>query len=217
MLLILFHQVKNKETEFGWGAIVNFQKKENTRENPLNSTPTYVVDVLLHVNFVQGVDGVSSKSSICLTSINCISLIRVNNIYCFKQSPGEIKPIGIGEKGEMKVIPIALGVINKISQVRLYMSNDLRPLENRMAVLKGIEEVNKRFNNEIPLLDPIKDMRINNKGFTDLLENIKQFEQRLSKHPLNEDPDVANLYETYHEKVKVKLIINNNQSLNRGK
>jgi len=42
--------VKNGELEFGWGAVVNFQKKENTRENPINSVPTYVVDVLLHVS-----------------------------------------------------------------------------------------------------------------------------------------------------------------------
>jgi len=41
--------VKNGELDFGWGTVVNFMKKENPKENPLNSVPTYVVDCLLHV------------------------------------------------------------------------------------------------------------------------------------------------------------------------
>lgn len=79
----------------------------------------------------------------------------------------------------------------------------MRPLENRMGVLKGIEEVKKRFNDDILLLDPIKDMHIKEKSFLELVENIKQFEKRLSEHPLNNDPEVPALYETYDKKVKV--------------
>jgi ATP-dependent RNA helicase DOB1 len=51
-------QVKNGESEFGWGAVVNFQKKENTRENPMNAVPTYVVDVLIHVKVHVASEGV---------------------------------------------------------------------------------------------------------------------------------------------------------------
>ena len=119
------------------------------------------------------------------------------------QSASEIKPVGPGEKGEVKVVPIALGAISKISQVRLYLPNDLRPMENRMAAYKSIEEVIRRFKDDIPVLDPIKDMRIKDKSFLNLIDNIKQFEQRLQVHPLSSDPQAAHLYETYHKKVKV--------------
>jgi len=108
-----------------------------------------------------------------------------------------------GENGEMKVIPVALGVISKISQIRLYLSNDLRPQENRMAVLKSIEEVQKRFPDGVPLLDPVKDMHIKDKSFDELVRNIKLFETRLEQHSLHGDPEVPDLYERYHKKVKV--------------
>lgn len=114
-----------------------------------------------------------------------------------------MRPIQPGEQGEITVVPIALGVINQLSQVRLYMPSDLRPLESRLATFKSIDEVMRRFKDEVPLLDPIKDMQIKDRSFLALVDNIKKFEKRLNEHPLTNDPEVASLYEAYHKKVQV--------------
>ncbi len=70
----------------------------------------------------------------------------------------------------LQVVPVVANLITKISAVRLYLSKDLRSRDNRMAVLKSLQEVSKRFSGDIPLLNPIEDMGIRDKG---LKETIK--------------------------------------------
>ena len=118
-----------------------------------------------------------------------------------------MKPPGPGERGEMKVVPVSMNVIQKISQVRLYFSNDLRPPERRLSVLRSIEEVEKRFPCGIPLLDPVNDMKIQDREFQELLKNITLFEERLKENPIFGTPDEQKLYDLYDRKVTV---INNN-------
>lgn len=50
-----------------------------------------------------------------------------------------LKPCGPNEDGEMRVVPCFLNLITKISSVRLYFNEDLRPLDNRMEVYKRIQ------------------------------------------------------------------------------
>lgn len=110
----------------------------------------------------------------------------------------------------MKVVPISLNVVQKVSQVRLYMSNDLRPRENRMSVLKSLQEVQRRFPNCLPLLDPVKDMKIKDRAFDELVKNIKKFEQRMEAHPLHKDSQLKSLFEQYEKKFEVfiKIVLN---------
>lgn len=69
------------------------------------------------------------------------------------------------------------------------------------AVLKSIAEVKKRFPTGVPLLDPVKDMKIGDKGFQQVsyceppklvvnfqmqvIHKIGTFEKRLCSHPLH--------------------------------
>lgn len=115
----------------------------------------------------------------------------------------DIRPPAQDETGEMKVIPVSLNVVHKVSQVRLYLSNDLRPKENRMAVLKSIREVKKRFPESPPLLDPVNDMKIKERSFDELIRNIKKFEERLVAHPLHNNEETGQLFELYEKKVEV--------------
>lgn len=53
------------------------------------------------------------------------------------------------------------GQIDSLSSVRLIISKDLLPLENRENTLKKVSEVLSRFAKEgIPLLDPEEDMKV---------------------------------------------------------
>lgn len=64
----------------------------------------------------------------------------------------------------MQVVPVLVHLLSAISSVRLYIPKDLRPVDNRQSVLKSIQEVQKRFPDGIPLLDPIDDMGIQDQG-----------------------------------------------------
>jgi len=125
-----------------------------------------------------------------------------------------------GEKGEMIVIPLLLHLIQQISSVRLFIPKDLRPLDNRMAVLKSIDEVKKRFPDGVPLLDPVQDMKIGDKGFKEVITKIGAFEKRLFNHPLHNNPNLSTLMDQYKEKEKVnsdliaaKLLLKKSKSL----
>ena len=70
----------------------------------------------------------------------------------------------------LQVVPVILDLITKISVVRVYFPKDLRSLDSRLSVLKSVQEVQKRFPDGVPLLDPIEDMGIKDKG---LKETVK--------------------------------------------
>ncbi|XP_060568728.1 exosome RNA helicase MTR4-like [Ruditapes philippinarum] len=166
--------VKNGTDDFSWGMIVNFQKKANQSKSS-EEGPVYVAEVL--VNMTKE----SAKS----------------------RNSAMVKPSPPGVLGEMQVIPVLLHLIQEISAVRLYLPKDLRPFDNRQSVGKSIQEVQKRFPDGLPLLDPVEDMGIKEKSMKDVVKKIEAFEHRLFSHPLNKDPKLEEWYNQYEQKVKV--------------
>ena len=147
-------------------------------------------------------------------------LLQVSKDTAKSKIASEIKAVSEGEKGEMIVIPLLLHLIQQISSVRLFIPKDLRPLDNRMAVLKSIGEVKNRFPDGVPLLDPVQDMKIGDKGFKEIITKIGAFEKRLFNHPLHNSPYLPSLLEQYKEKQKVnsdliaaKLLLKKSKSL----
>lgn len=167
-------KVKNGEDDFGWGMVVNFQKKAN-QSKASDDGPIYVAEIL--VNMTKE----SAKS----------------------RNTAVVKPCPPGERGEMQVIPIMLHLIQAISAVRLYLPQDLRPLDNRQSVGKSIQEVHKRFPDGLPLLDPVEDMGIKEKGMKEVVKKLEAFEHRLYSHPLTKEPKLEEWYGLYEQKAKV--------------
>ncbi|XP_045157858.2 exosome RNA helicase MTR4-like [Mercenaria mercenaria] len=166
--------VKNGPDDFSWGMVVNFQKKANQSKTS-DDGPVYIAEVL--VNMTKE----SAKS----------------------RNSALVKPSPVGVLGEMQVIPVMLHLIQEISAVRLYLPKDLRPFDNRQSVGKSIQEVQKRFPDGLPLLDPVEDMGIKEKSMKDVVKKIEAFEHRLYSHPLNKDPKLEEWYHQYEQKVKV--------------
>lgn len=82
--------------------------------------------------------------------------------------PTGIQPCPPGERGEPLVIPVLLSTMDKLSAVRIHVPKDLRPLQARESLWKSVLEVQKRFPGGLPMLDPIKNMKISDKMFVDL-------------------------------------------------
>ncbi|XP_020777394.2 exosome RNA helicase MTR4 [Boleophthalmus pectinirostris] len=167
-------KVKNEDADFGWGVVVNFCKKSNTKSTA-ESEPLYVVEVLLHC----------SKDSV-------------------KDAATEAaKPAAQGETGEMQVVPVMLHLLTSISSVRLYIPKDLRPFDNRQLMLKSIQEVQKRFPDGVPLLDPIDDMGIKDPALKKVIQKVEAFEHRMYSHPLHSDPNLESVYSLCEKKALI--------------
>lgn len=132
-------RIKDGDADFGWGCIVNFQKKLPTTKKgePLPSDDDkskYIVDVLLQCDTSQKIP----------------------------------TPSPAGAKGEMVVVPCVLGSVANLSSVRVYIPKDLKTPESRQSVAKSVQEVKSRFKDDIPLLDPVDDMNIEDEAFKKL-------------------------------------------------
>lgn len=110
----------------------------------------YIVDVLL--NCASG-GSVSTKDKINPTP-----------------TPGGIQPCPPNQKGSPLVVPVILSTLEGISHLRIYLPKDLRPDLNRETAWKSILEVQRRFPDGVPLLDPVKDMKIKDEKFTALVQ-----------------------------------------------
>ncbi|XP_034458910.1 exosome RNA helicase MTR4 [Hippoglossus hippoglossus] len=167
-------KVKNEDADFGWGVVVNFCKKSNVKTIS-DSEPLYVVEVLVHC----------SKDSV-------------------KESATETaKPAAAGETGEMQVVPVMLHLLTSISSVRLYIPKDLRPFDNRQLMLKSIQEVQKRFPDGVPLLDPIDDMGIKDPALKKVIQKVEAFEHRMYSHILHSDPNLESVYSLCEKKALI--------------
>ncbi|KAL8562296.1 hypothetical protein ACOMHN_037252 [Nucella lapillus] len=168
-------RVKNKNDDFGWGVVINFQKKMDQSGASEETGPLYVVEALLHM---------SRDSTRSRTTSN-------------------LKPCPRGEKGEMQVVPIMTKLIQSLSAIRLYIPNDLRSPEHRLSVLKSLQEVEKRFPDGVPQLDPMEDMGIKEKGLHEVVKKVEAFEHRLHTHALHKDPRLEELYHSFDKKMQL--------------
>ncbi|KAI0360780.1 antiviral helicase [Trametes cingulata] len=178
-------KVKHGKLDFGWGVIVNYQKRLPPKNRPgpkLEDVPAheqYVVDVLLYC----------AKGSTLPKDRNTTT-----------PTPGGVQPCPGGRGGEPLVVPVLLSTIDSISRLRVFMPKDLRPLQQRETTWKAVMEVQSRFPKGIPLLDPIADMKITDEKFKELVQKIDTMEKKMFSSPLHNDPRLPELYTLYSRK-----------------
>ncbi|RDB20630.1 ATP-dependent RNA helicase mtr4 [Hypsizygus marmoreus] len=175
-------KVKYQQQDFGWGVVVSYEKRPPSKGKSLPKTE----DLPVHEQYILHV------------LLNCGSgtLTPANHI----DSISSIRPCVSGEKGKPVVIPILLSTIDGISHLRLFMPSDLRQADARETVWKSVLEVQRRFPDGIPCLDPIQNMGITDDGFKMLVQKIAAMEQKLFAHPLHNDPRLPQLYTLYTQK-----------------
>lgn len=88
------------------------------------------------------------------------------------------KNVFLFQTGEVEVVDVCSSFISYISSVRLYCPNDLRSPDSRKGMFKAVNEVKKRFADGPPLLDGIKDMKITEPEFADIVTKIELLEKK---------------------------------------
>lgn len=167
-------KIQNNNDEFDWGIVINFKKQ---------SVP-------------------SGKNPLEAESNVSIDVLLHLDEESFAKSVS--KPCSPNKKSIVEVVPVVHKFISKISSLRIAYPQDLRPKDNRQAVLKTISEVQKRFPNGLPLLNPITDMNIKDSSFKNIVDLIDQFERKLFAHPLHQSPQLDALYTQYCQKLTVE-------------
>ncbi|KAG1336573.1 hypothetical protein G6F62_006210 [Rhizopus arrhizus] len=165
-------RVEHDKMDFGWGVILNHQKvfgkkRASDGEREVN----YVIDVLLNC---------SQDSSLAKDAAG---------------QPTGVRPATNDDNRNLLVIPVSLRAIQSISHIRLVLPKDLRSSDARKTVYKSILEVKKRFQGNIPLLDPINNMGIKDPSFQKLVSKILNLEKKVMEHPLSKSEDLPNMYE----------------------
>lgn len=182
--------IKHGDQDFGWGAVVNFIERKfppNTPEDEQKPQLGWVVDVVLPI---------------------ADSSARISNRFQSNKSrtelPPGIRPAVAGEKTRMEVVPVLLSCVHAIAELRIFPPKDLNNVEDRNAVKRALDEIQRRFPNGLALLDPVENMNINDESFKRLLRKIEVLEARLLKSELHSSPRLAELWEQYSEKVDLQ-------------
>ncbi|GJE98247.1 antiviral helicase [Phanerochaete sordida] len=182
-------KIKYKDLDFGWGVIINYQKRQTPKNRPMpvaEEIPPheqYVVDVLL--NCASG--GSLSKDRSTMTP-----------------TPAGILPCPPGQKGDPQVVPVLLSTLESISHLRVHLPKDIRSSQARETVWKTIQEVHRRFPDGVPLLDPVQNMHITDDKFKQLVKKIEIMEQKMFSSPLHKDARLPELYTLYKTKVEAQ-------------
>ena len=86
---------------------------------------------------------------------------------------------------------------------RFYLAHSwiLCPIYSRILVF---QEVQKRFPDGLPLLDPIEDMNIKDDNLKKLVRKIESLENRLYSHPLHKDKELETVYNLCQKKCNIE-------------
>eukprot|EP00727_Mastigamoeba_balamuthi_P014523 m51a1_g9696 putative ATP-dependent RNA helicase (1034) ;mRNA; f:1368526-1372611 len=96
-----------------------------------------------------------------------------------------------------------LAGIDGLSSVRVYMPHELRTAEARRSVSRSVAEVEKRFPDGVPLLDPVDDMKIDDPGFKRLVRQAEELEDRLATDKRFSAPAIAAEYGRLCERMRL--------------
>lgn len=180
-------EIKDGEHDFGWGAVINFARRQTNRSaEKLSPQEEWVLDIALEC-----AEGPSPATK------------------TFQSLPSGVRPPNPGEKSKVEVVPVLLKCVQKISHIRIFVPADMTLLEEKRRVQKALAEVQRRFPDGLAVLDPIENLKITDNSFKELLRKIEIMESRLVANPLHNSPRLEGLYNQYAEKVAISTKIRN--------
>ena len=177
---------------YGWGIIVRYKRKAGTGtagsagKTALSAEgPVHNIDVLLACvdrHFDDTSPSASARREEDLANLGL--LWRGTASHCRAVSSDDKSNII-----SMREFTVGLDTIDRISAVRLFVPQDTKPQDARKNIMKSLKEVQRRFPDGLPLLDPVKDLKIDVGEFNKLLQRASELKERLASHKLTTDVD----------------------------
>jgi len=108
------------------------------------------------------------------------------------------------DDGVMEVIGFSLkDCLSSLSCVRLMIPQKLTGSDEKRKCREQLREIQKRFPEGLPLMDPIEDMHIIDSKLNEIVRKIEAYEKRLFTHPLHGKPETEKLLVQVEKKQKV--------------
>jgi ATP-dependent RNA helicase DOB1 len=175
--------------EYGWGVLASCKKKNGSgsggdagRLASLTNPAEYTLEILLNC-VDRHFDSKESKGKGAEEDAENSSLLwRGATQTCRPATNNDEKKIV-----SMRVFTIGLTSIDRLSAVRIFIPQDVTTPEARNKVAMSVKEVEKRFPEGIPLLDPIGDLGIKDEAFQTHLQRAEALTERLASHKLATD------------------------------
>jgi len=187
----LVHIKTPEGVDFDWGVVVGFTARKAPKPGEREYSPqeSFFVDVALSLN---------ADSDDVLPS---------SQRQPASHLPRGILPQSGAKETTTQIVPCLLTCISSISQLRIFMPEEFRGQHNqrvsqqaRDTVTRALKEVQRRFPDGVPILDPIENMGITDESFKKLLRKIEVLESRLLSNPLHGSPRLPELWEKYNQK-----------------
>ncbi|PRW61094.1 superkiller viralicidic activity 2-like 2 isoform A [Chlorella sorokiniana] len=161
-------RVTEGERQWGYGVVVSVLRKspQDRVGVPESASAAYLVDTLL---CVAGSGGDHKKEQ-----------------ERKREAQGAPAPAALtASNAEMQVVPVPLPLVSDVSTLRVSIPADLRPAESRKAVLLTLRELSKRYpGGQLPLLDPVADMGIQDEQVEAAMAEAAAVRQRLADNPI---------------------------------
>ncbi|CAR30461.1 ATP-dependent RNA helicase MTR4 [Lachancea thermotolerans CBS 6340] len=176
-------EVQVGNANYCWAAVVDCTKRTSKLSAVYSDHESWIVKVVVNTMYVDAP----------------LNLIKpFNPVF-----PEGIRPASVGEKSVSTIIPITLNSIKSVGNLRLHMPKDILAGSQQVAVGKSIKEVRRRFSDKVPVMDPIKNMKIEDEDFQKLLQKSEVLKSRQSSNPLSGSVRLDDLYQKYNEKVSI--------------
>lgn len=172
-------EVKDGEHDFGWGVVIAYNKIINPKVSGHAQVNAMIADQ-------QGRPPVVLESDPPQKGYVVDVLIRIASdaVVPKDRSSSGINPPRGDDQGQVAIIGVLLSTIQSISQFRINLPKDLRGAAEKNTAFKAVGEIKRRMPDGPTLLDPIKNMGINDKSFRDLVKVCHQSIVELSENSL---------------------------------
>ncbi|ORY03535.1 antiviral helicase [Basidiobolus meristosporus CBS 931.73] len=120
-----------------------------------------------------------------------------------------VEPCPPGENGVMIPVSLPLSALIEVSSLRIFLPKELdsKPAQGRNTVYTYLKNLESRFPDGFPLLDPVGDLNVPEQDIVHLVKKIEELENVLYSNALVNDPRLPELYNSYaHSKLLQRKI-----------
>ena len=185
--------VADEEADWGWGIVVNFNKKRIVPRGKLQDFEQF-----------QKQESNSSQRTEEMILVDVLLYVQPRRSHENTMLPASVE----AKNGTLGVITVTLQMISELSKIKMKLLPNLRDKDGMADTEKLYLELMKRFNFSIPLMDPKIDLEIDDNDLDSLLEKKKVFEENLKQSSVANftEEDIAKFHELRKAKQEIKQL-----------
>ena len=160
---------------WGIGIVVNFSKKTVEKVSQYNEKKE-CYEMVKYENTDKTIDEINKSKMIELYIVDIV--VYLKNEKDNKLTVGDIKK----KNGKIAIVPFLLSTFEGVSQIKVNIPKNLKERSALLSLEKMLFEINAKFKSEVPKMDPIKEMSINDPTLKSNLTKLSSLKASLSSY-----------------------------------